>query len=126
MPVPATVVTTVAGTHGDSDGVTLPLAVRLAVTDGDAGEVEPVLLRVTLGVTDADAVIETVLLGVTLALALALALAVLLPDGNAVPVREADAVGHRDGDGDALALVEAQTAAMSRVRRRARTAASTA
>ena len=39
--LPANVETSgAAGTHGDSDGVALTLAVRLPVTDGDAGEAD--------------------------------------------------------------------------------------
>ena len=45
QPPPANVVTTAAGTQGDSDGVTLALSVRLPVTDG---------VKVSVAVLDGD------------------------------------------------------------------------
>ena len=101
MPAAAAVVTTVAGTHGDSDGVALPLAVRLAVTDGDAREAvreadrDALPLREKL--PDAEREREPEEDDESDTITLALALAVRLPDG-ATPEREPDIVAVFVGD----------------------------
>ena len=92
-PPPASVVTTGVGTHGDSDGVALTLAVRLPVTDGDAGDAVseadrdalPLREKLTDSEKDGETAVE----------------ALALPDAE----REGEAV--RDAEPDALALREA-------------------
>jgi hypothetical protein len=82
-----------AGTHGDSDGVALTLAVRLPVTDGDAGDAVseadrdalPLREKLTDSEKDGETAVE----------------ALALPDAE----REGEAV--RDAEPDALALREA-------------------
>ena len=85
---PAIVITTTK--YGEAVGE----AVALGEMDGDAGDAEPLLLRVTLGVTDADAVTETILLRVTLGatlkepVSLRVALSVTLGVVDAEPTNE--------------------------------------
>ena len=82
-----------AGTHGDSDGVALTLAVRLPVTDGDTGDAVseadrdalPLREKLTDSEKDGETAVE----------------ALALPDAE----REGEAV--RDAEPDALALREA-------------------
>ena len=98
--LPANVETSgAAGTHGDGDGVALPLAARLAVTDGDA--------RDAVREADRDA----------------LPVREKLPDAERE--REPDG-GMREGDTDVEAAVLADTDALVGTHAPARTAATCA
>jgi hypothetical protein len=123
-PPPASVVTTAAGTHGVSDGVALPLAVRLAVIDGDAGETdrEPDTdaerLPVTLGDTLDVIVVDNAAVPVTLADTDADVARLLDTDADATaePVRlgvtlgvaDADVATERDRLGVSLGVTDAE------------------
>ena len=95
QPPPANVVTTAAGTQGDSDGVTLALSVRLPVTDGDAGEADREADCEADGEADREADSEAALLLERDS----------LTDDDAAALRDAAA----DGDHDAERLRESVT-----------------
>ncbi len=106
QPPPANVVTTAAGTQGDSDGVTLALSVRLPVTDGDAGEADRVpdtdadKLPVPLGNTLDVTLIDSAAVPVTLADTDADVVRLMVTDADATtePVRLGVTLGVADAD----------------------------